>query len=152
MKVWKRNLLFKGGSVDGRNPAPVEVGIFLPLFFHGFVHPRWCRISSINSIFRFQLVHPRSLTAKAPEKWWFGRRSGFLLGFGHFSGVNSLLNFGGVLFFTTWDVQNLINNGIDYTYQLVQDFFHQQYFQIPAVIFQGYNYCKTRAVHRSYPP
>ena len=28
---------------------------------------------------------------------------------------------------TTWDVQNLVNNGIDYQPQLVQDFFHQQY-------------------------
>ncbi len=28
---------------------------------------------------------------------------------------------------TTWDVQNLVNNGINYQPQLVQDFSHQQY-------------------------
>ena len=36
--------------VDGWNPAPVEVGS-LSEDIQGFVHPRWCRISSINSIF-----------------------------------------------------------------------------------------------------
>ena len=36
-------------TVDGRNPAPVEVGS-LSHYLQGFIHPRWCRISSINSI------------------------------------------------------------------------------------------------------
>ena len=39
--------------VDGRNPAPVEVGRWKPLFKgvgNSFVHLRWCRISSINSM------------------------------------------------------------------------------------------------------
>ena len=36
-------------TVDGQNPAPVEVGS-LPHYLPGFNHPRWCRISSINSI------------------------------------------------------------------------------------------------------
>ena len=36
-------------TVDGRNPAPVQVGN-LSHYFYGFIHPRWCRISSINSI------------------------------------------------------------------------------------------------------
>ena len=35
-------------TVDGWNPAPVEVGS-LSHYFYGFIHPRWCRISSINS-------------------------------------------------------------------------------------------------------
>ena len=34
-------------TVDGRNPAPVD-RLFVPLFT-GFIHPRWCRISAINS-------------------------------------------------------------------------------------------------------
>ncbi len=37
-----------GTSVDGWNPAPVEVGS-LSHYLHGFIHPRWGRISSINS-------------------------------------------------------------------------------------------------------
>ena len=36
-------------TVDGRNPAPVNRW-FIPLFI-GFNHPRWCRISSIHSMF-----------------------------------------------------------------------------------------------------
>ena len=36
-------------TVDGRNLAPVEVGR-LCHYLQGFKHPRWCRISSINSI------------------------------------------------------------------------------------------------------
>ena len=36
-------------TVDGWNPVPVEVGSLSHLL-SGFIHPRWCRISSINSI------------------------------------------------------------------------------------------------------
>ena len=36
-------------TVDGWNPAPVEVGS-LSSYLQGFIHPRWCRISAINSI------------------------------------------------------------------------------------------------------
>ncbi len=36
-------------TVDGRNPAPVEVGS-LSHYLQGFIDPRWCRISAINSI------------------------------------------------------------------------------------------------------
>ena len=36
-------------TVDGRNPEPVEVG-GLSHYFLGFIHPRWYRNSSINSI------------------------------------------------------------------------------------------------------
>ena len=32
-----------------RNPAPVEVGSFCH-YLQGFIHPRWCRISYINSM------------------------------------------------------------------------------------------------------
>ena len=38
---------FQGATVDGRNPAPVEVGSSSH-YLQGFIHPRWCRISSIN--------------------------------------------------------------------------------------------------------
>ena len=39
-------------TVDGRHPvnSPVEVGSLSPLSTKFFLHPRWCRISSINSI------------------------------------------------------------------------------------------------------
>ena len=36
-------------TVDGWNPAPVEVGS-LSHYLQGLMHPRWCRISAINSI------------------------------------------------------------------------------------------------------
>ena len=36
-------------TVDGRNPAPVEVGN-LSHNLRGLIHPRWCRISSISCI------------------------------------------------------------------------------------------------------
>ena len=39
----------QGNTVDGRNPAPVEVGS-LSHYLQGFIHPRWLFwISSINS-------------------------------------------------------------------------------------------------------
>ena len=51
-----------GDTVDGRNPAPVEVGS-LSHYLQGFIiiHPRWCRISSINSM--------ESLKMK--KSWWW---------------------------------------------------------------------------------
>ena len=42
--------LLIGNTVDGRNPAPVEVGS-LSHYLQGFIHPRWCRISSIKCIY-----------------------------------------------------------------------------------------------------
>jgi len=36
-------------TVDRRNPPPVDM-VNIPLFYRVFIHPRWCRISSINSI------------------------------------------------------------------------------------------------------
>ena len=36
-------------TVDGWNPAPVQI-VSLSHYFQGFIHPRWCRISAINSI------------------------------------------------------------------------------------------------------
>ena len=39
----------EGGTVDGWNPAPVEVGS-LSHYLQGFIHPRWCKISAINNI------------------------------------------------------------------------------------------------------
>ena len=40
-------------TVDGRNPAPVDT-VNIQHFFCGFIHPRWCRISSDVSCFDFQ--------------------------------------------------------------------------------------------------
>ena len=34
-------------TVDGRHPAPVD-GV--SHYLQGFIHPRWCRVSSINSV------------------------------------------------------------------------------------------------------
>ena len=34
---------------------------------------------------------------------------------------------GSEIWLTTWDIKNLVNNGINYQPQLVKDFFHQQY-------------------------
>ena len=34
-------------TVDGRNPANQLIGV-LSQYFQGLIHPRWCRISSIN--------------------------------------------------------------------------------------------------------
>ena len=36
-------------TVDGRNPASQLRLVVFPIIFLGFLHPRWCRISSINS-------------------------------------------------------------------------------------------------------
>ena len=44
-------------TVDGRNPAPVDK-YSLSRYLQDFIHPRWCRISSINSINPF----PPSIT------------------------------------------------------------------------------------------
>ena len=50
MKLWNFGtfLLFWFDTVDGRNAAPVDM-VDIPLFAWFFVHPRWCRICSINS-------------------------------------------------------------------------------------------------------
>ena len=40
---------FPAHTVDGRYPAPVEVGS-LSHYSQGSIHPKWCRISSINSM------------------------------------------------------------------------------------------------------
>ena len=44
-----KNFGWFGDTVDGRNPAPVEVGNLFH-YLQDYVHPRWCRVSSINSI------------------------------------------------------------------------------------------------------
>ena len=46
---------FSIATVDGQNPAPVEAGS-LSQYLQGFVHPRWCRISAINSMLVYQRV------------------------------------------------------------------------------------------------
>ena len=35
---------------------------------------------------------------------------------------------------TTWDVKNLVNDGINYQPQMVQDFFQQRYDKVCAVL------------------
>ena len=55
-EVWRgapRNIpktpFTSGGSVDRRNPTNQLIGS-LSHCFQGFIHPKWCRISSINSM------------------------------------------------------------------------------------------------------
>ena len=79
-----------GGSVDGTNLAPVEVGS-LSQYSEGAIHPRWCRISEPStvgtrpSLFRSIFIHKQQ-TSKPCETilhginrdktgalgWWFG--------------------------------------------------------------------------------
>ena len=40
--MWTEVFCWCFNTVDGRNPAPVH-------YLQGFIHPMWCRISSINS-------------------------------------------------------------------------------------------------------
>ena len=37
-------------TVDGRNPTNQLRLVVFPILLQGFIHARWCRISSINSI------------------------------------------------------------------------------------------------------
>ncbi len=50
---------FWNGTVDGGNPANQLIG--LSCYLQGFIHPRWCRISSINSISSSTLPKVHSL-------------------------------------------------------------------------------------------
>ena len=50
-------------TVDGRNPAALIRS--LSHYLQGFIHPRWCRISSINSM-KNRWVRDRILT----PYWW----------------------------------------------------------------------------------
>ena len=46
----KLERLYRGHyTVDGRNPASVDM-VVSPIIYGSFIHPRWCRISTINSI------------------------------------------------------------------------------------------------------
>ena len=53
--VFFKSILGGNHTVDGQNPAPPRMMI-IPLF-QGFNHPRWCRISSINSITKPNFMH-----------------------------------------------------------------------------------------------
>ncbi len=44
------NFLGHPSTVDGKNPAPVEVGSLSQAHLQGFIHPRRCRIPPINSM------------------------------------------------------------------------------------------------------
>ena len=75
------------GTVDGRNPAnsPVEVGS-LSRYFQGFLHPRWCRISS-NGISDMVTLPETSIAPEELVGWkmniyfWDGLFSGAILNF-----------------------------------------------------------------------
>ena len=54
-------------TVDGWNYAPVEVGS-LSHYLQGFLHPRWCRISSINSIFMWSVMCWMKCTPKIHDE------------------------------------------------------------------------------------
>ena len=57
-------------TVDGRHPAPVDmVNISLSHYLRGFIHPRWCRISSINSIPHFSQVQQSKIFKISPDVW-----------------------------------------------------------------------------------
>ena len=47
---WKPCAGLQLNAVDGRNPAPVDVVDILVFICHRvlFIHPRWCRVCSIN--------------------------------------------------------------------------------------------------------
>ena len=55
-----------GITVDGRNPAPVEA-------YNGFIHPRWCRIFSINCIFEttyhFRMLQSSKIPSQERFRW-----------------------------------------------------------------------------------
>ena len=53
--------------VDGRNPAAVEVGK-LSHDSKCFIHPRWCRISTIWRVLEF-VLNVRKQAAGHPSKW-----------------------------------------------------------------------------------
>ena len=53
---------------------------------------------------------PKFNSEFTPEKRWL-EDDPFLLGFGNFSGVNSLLNFGGVVEILSWAVRFVMSNG-----------------------------------------
>ena len=61
-----------GITVDGRNPAPVEVGS-LCRYLQVFIHPRWCRISSINCIFKttyhFRMLQSSKIPSQERFRW-----------------------------------------------------------------------------------
>ena len=43
-KTHQKGSKVEGATVDGRNPAPVEVEVgSLSHYLQGFIHPRWCR-------------------------------------------------------------------------------------------------------------
>ena len=78
-----RHGLRRGPRVDGRNPAPVEVGSLSHyLFTRGFIHPR-CRISSINSMFPKEKRCGSKRPMKEPYRTWFLFQASRSTGAGH---------------------------------------------------------------------
>ena len=73
--------LRRGPRVDGRNPAPVEVGS-LSHYLQGFIHPR-CRISSINSMFPKEKRCGSKRPMKEPYRTWFLFQASRSTGAGH---------------------------------------------------------------------
>ena len=61
---------------DGKNLANQLIGS-LSHFFKGFIHPRWCRISSINSINWLKLVNNGICSLTTLQYYWLVFFSGF---------------------------------------------------------------------------
>ena len=58
-------------TVDGRNPANQLIGS-LSHYLQDFIHPRWCRISSINSINTWFLAKWNNISPTPPFPWFLG--------------------------------------------------------------------------------
>ena len=55
MAVTQKAPWFACDAVDERNRAPVEIGS-LSRYLQGFIHPRWCKIPSINSTAQYSNI------------------------------------------------------------------------------------------------
>ena len=73
---YKPSIFWGRDTVDGRNPvnSPVEIGS-LSHYLQGFIHPRWCKISAINSIHASEMciLQPCSDLPFLPESWFSGK-------------------------------------------------------------------------------
>ena len=70
----KRPEKFKiiSATVDARNPANQLRLVGYPIIYEVFLHPRWCRISSINSM---SLRKRESVEQRSSRLFFCGKRS-----------------------------------------------------------------------------
>ena len=129
--AWNTILFFWKGSFSGRKWLLVsrsDIGYLFPgnpkwhLYFTPGCPP-WSvnfRLGNIPFSAYFQGANELALSLK---EWWKGEswHDRFSGSFGNGGAVD-----GSEIRLTTWDVQNLVKNGINYQPQLVQDSFHQQ--------------------------